>query len=116
MTEWANLRLERLIAREHASGERVAALARKHGRSRSGIYALLERCRHRERHARRRAKFTPQPPPAPQPLADPQPLTDPQPLAYCDGDTVIDAWPWQKILDGHAKYPAVPKHGERYPL
>ncbi len=35
VTEWADLELERLIARKHAEGERVAALAREHGYSRS---------------------------------------------------------------------------------
>ncbi len=68
------------------------------------IYALLERCRHRERRA--------------YPYGDYRRVGNLQMCPYpdCDGDTVIDAWPWQKILDGHAKYPAVPKHGERYPL
>jgi len=61
VTEWASPGLERLIARKHAEGERVSALARDHGYTRSGIYALLERSRYRERRERRRARLMPQP-------------------------------------------------------
>lgn len=35
----------------------------------------------------------------------------------CDGDTVLDAWNWQKVRDGlEDQYPEEPVHGVVYPL
>ena len=38
------------------------------------------------------------------------------PYDDCDGDTVTDAWDWQKICDGHPDYPEIPEEGEVYLL
>src|SRR5271163_4592030 len=38
------------------------------------------------------------------------------PYPGCDGDTVIDAWPWDKVRAGNASYPVKPKIGKPYPL
>jgi hypothetical protein len=34
----------------------------------------------------------------------------------CDGDAVIDAWPWDDVREKHAGYPEVPERGKVYPL
>ena len=41
MARWATPELKRRLARDRARGAGVAALAREHGYSRSGIYRLL---------------------------------------------------------------------------
>lgn len=38
------------------------------------------------------------------------------PYPDCNGDAVIDAWPWDKVRAGHEAYPARPKIGKPYPL
>jgi hypothetical protein len=38
------------------------------------------------------------------------------PYPECDGDTVLDAWPWDRVRVGHRSYPAKPRIGKRYPL
>ena len=38
------------------------------------------------------------------------------PYPDCNGDTVIDAWPWDKVRAGNDSYPARPKIGKPYPL
>ena len=36
------------------------------------------------------------------------------PYKGCDGDTVMDAWPWSKLADAHPSYPKVPILGVVY--
>jgi hypothetical protein len=38
------------------------------------------------------------------------------PYDDCDGDAVIDAWDWSKILELHPEYPKIPEPGTGYPL
>ena len=41
------------------------------------------------------------------------------PYPDCNGDTVIDAWDWEKVREDRedsTKYPIVPKDGVVYPL
>lgn len=39
------------------------------------------------------------------------------PYDGCDGDTVIDAWDWERVRTGRGRdYPAVPEEGKVYPL
>jgi hypothetical protein len=38
------------------------------------------------------------------------------PYLDCDGDTVVDAWDWEKVRDHHPDYPATPDFGTHYPL
>ena len=37
------------------------------------------------------------------------------PYAGCDGDTVVDAWDWEAIREGHSDYPENPVEGTVYP-
>jgi len=39
------------------------------------------------------------------------------PYEGCDGDAVIDAWPWESIADSdNPTYPATPELGKVYPM
>ena len=38
------------------------------------------------------------------------------PYEDCDGDTVIDAWPWETILEKHPEYPEIPERDKYYPM
>lgn len=38
------------------------------------------------------------------------------PYEDCDGDTVVDAWDWESLLDKHPEYPKIPEKGNKYPL
>lgn len=38
------------------------------------------------------------------------------PYVDCSGDTVIDAWKWDSLVQNHPEYPKVPVYGEVYPL
>ncbi len=38
------------------------------------------------------------------------------PYAGCDGDTVVDAWDWEAIREGHPDYPENPVEGTVYPM
>src|SRR5947207_1690064 len=38
------------------------------------------------------------------------------PYDGCSGDTVTDAWDWEKISEANPVYPKVPKRGVRYAL
>ena len=38
------------------------------------------------------------------------------PYPECDGDTVIDAWPWSDIREKHPEYPEVPERDKVYPI
>jgi len=38
------------------------------------------------------------------------------PYQDCNGDTVIDAWPWEDVRKGNPDYPRVPERGKVYPF
>ena len=38
------------------------------------------------------------------------------PYEGCSGDTVVDPWPWKRILAIHPGYPKEPERGEIYAL
>ena len=38
------------------------------------------------------------------------------PYEGCNGDTVMDAWPWEEIRDCDTSYPVIPVEGVRYPM
>ena len=38
------------------------------------------------------------------------------PYEGCNGDTVMDAWPWEEIRDCDPSYPVIPVEGVRYPM
>jgi hypothetical protein len=38
------------------------------------------------------------------------------PYKDCDGDTVMDGWPWPQVREGHPDYPEIPEKGKCYPL
>ncbi len=38
------------------------------------------------------------------------------PYEDCDGDTVLDAWPWSVVRRHNPDYPPVPERGKVYPL
>src|SRR5262245_34072646 len=38
------------------------------------------------------------------------------PYEGCNGDTVIDAWPWFTVRSYNPQYPVIPEDGKRYPL
>lgn len=38
------------------------------------------------------------------------------PYTECGGDTVLDAWNWSKIREGHPEYPEIPEEGVTYPM
>jgi hypothetical protein len=38
------------------------------------------------------------------------------PYADCDGDTVMDGWPWEEVREGNPDYPKRPKLGHVYEL
>ena len=38
------------------------------------------------------------------------------PYPGCDGDTVVDAWPWKGIREGHPDYPEIPVLGKEYSM
>ncbi|MDD4870967.1 MAG: hypothetical protein PHR77_10440 [Kiritimatiellae bacterium] len=38
------------------------------------------------------------------------------PYDGCNGDTVMDAWPWGSLREGHSDYPVIPEEGKRYPM
>jgi len=38
------------------------------------------------------------------------------PYGDCDGDTMFDAFPWEKIRSGHPEYPKTPERGKNYPM
>lgn len=37
------------------------------------------------------------------------------PYADCNGDAVIDPWPWELIREANPSYPRIPKRGVEYP-
>lgn len=38
------------------------------------------------------------------------------PYSGCDGSTVLDAWKWEGLREGHPEYPQVPIRETLYPL
>ena len=38
------------------------------------------------------------------------------PYEGCNGDTVMDAWPWEEIRKCDPSYPVIPDEGKRYPM
>jgi hypothetical protein len=38
------------------------------------------------------------------------------PYDGCSGDTVMDPWPWKRILEIHPGYPEEPERGKVYAL
>jgi hypothetical protein len=38
------------------------------------------------------------------------------PYLDCDGDSVVDAWPWKRIKEIHPNYPDIPEKDKVYPL
>jgi hypothetical protein len=38
------------------------------------------------------------------------------PYEGCDGDTVMDGWPWEEVREGNPDYPKTPKLGHVYEL
>jgi len=38
------------------------------------------------------------------------------PYEDCDGDTVLDAWPWKQVRGANPSYPREPERGKVYPL
>ncbi len=38
------------------------------------------------------------------------------PYEGCNGDTFMDAWPWEKIRECDPSYPVIPEEGKRYPM
>ncbi len=38
------------------------------------------------------------------------------PYEDCDGDAVMDAWEWERILSDHSEYPDIPEENKVYPL
>jgi hypothetical protein len=38
------------------------------------------------------------------------------PYIDCDGDTMVDPIPWEKIREPHPEYPKIPEKNKRYPM
>ncbi len=38
------------------------------------------------------------------------------PYEDCDGDVVLDAWPWDFVRESHPEYPEEPVREHEYPL
>lgn len=38
------------------------------------------------------------------------------PYDNCDGDTLADSWPWERIREAHPEYPEIPERKKVYPM
>lgn len=45
-----------------------------------------------------------------------EPILQMCPYEDCSGDTVSDAWEWNRIRESHPEYPEIPEAGNVYPL